>query len=122
MRALLLLACTSSFAAAQDLGSLPWRHIGPASFGGRIDDVEAVASRPSTIFVGTAGGGVFRSLNTGTTWEPVFDRDGRTTSIGDIAIAPSDPNIIWAGTGEPNNRQSTTWGDGIYRSLDGGTS
>lgn len=121
MRALLLLACTSSLAAAQDLGSLPWRHIGPASFGGRIDDIEAVTSRPSTIFVGTAGGGIFRSLNTGTTWEPVFDRDGRTTSIGDIAIAPSDPNIIWAGTGEPNNRQSTTWGDGIYRSLDGGT-
>ncbi len=106
---------------AQDLGSLPWRHIGPANFGGRIDDIEAVPSKPSTIFVGTAGGGVFRSVNNGTTWTPVFDRDGRTTSIGDIAIAPSDPNIVWVGTGEPNNRQSSTWGDGIYRSLDGGT-
>jgi photosystem II stability/assembly factor-like uncharacterized protein len=121
MRPLLLLACSASLAAAQDLGSLPWRHIGPASFGGRIDDIEAVATRPSTIFVGTAGGGIFRSTNNGTTWVPVFDRDGRSTSIGDIAIAPSDPNIIWAGTGEPNNRQSSTWGDGVYRSLDGGT-
>lgn len=123
MRRFLSLAFLAALpAGAQDLGSLPWRNIGPASFGGRIDDIEAVASRPSTIFVGTAGGGVFRSVNHGTTWSPVFDRDGRTTSIGDIAIAPSDPNIVWVGTGEPNNRQSTTWGDGIYRSLDGGTS
>lgn len=107
--------------AAQDLSTLPWRHIGPSSFGGRIDDIEAVPNRPGTIFVGTAGGGVFRSTNNGTTWAPVFDRDGRTTSIGDIAIAPSDPGIVWVGTGEPNNRQSSTWGDGVYRSLDGGT-
>jgi len=105
---------------AQDLGTLPWRHIGPSSFGGRIDDIEAIPGRPSTIFVGTAGGGVFRTTNNGTTWAPVFDRDGRSTSIGDIAIAPSDPGIVWVGTGEPNNRQSSTWGDGIYRSLDGG--
>ena len=107
-------------AGAQDLSTLPWRHIGPASFGGRIDDIEAVPGKSSTVFVGTAGGGVFRTTNNGTTWTPVFDRDGRTTSIGDIAIAPSDPGVIWVGTGEPNNRQSTTWGDGIYRSLDGG--
>ena len=105
---------------AQDLPALPWRSIGPASFGGRIDDIEAVPGRPGTIFVGTAGGGVFRSTNNGTTWSPVFDRDGRTTSIGDIAIAPSDPGIVWVGTGEANNRQSSTWGDGVYRSLDGG--
>ncbi len=115
---LVLVPCAA--AAAQDLSTLPWREIGPASFGGRIDDIEAVPGRTTTIFVGTAGGGVFRSTNNGTTWSPVFDRDGRTTSIGDIAIAPSDPGIVWVGTGEANNRQSTTWGDGIYRSLDGG--
>ncbi len=108
--------------SAQDLSTLPWREIGPASFGGRIDDIEAVPGRTSTIFVGTAGGGVFRTTNNGTTWSPVFDRDGHSTSIGDIAIAPSDPQIVWVGTGEANNRQSTTWGDGIYRSLDGGDS
>lgn len=125
MRATVLILWVASLAGdvaiAQDLSTLPWRHIGPASFGGRIDDIEAVAQRPATIFVGTAGGGVFRSTNYGTTWSPVFDRDGRTTSIGDVAIAPSDPNIVWVGTGEPNSRQSSTWGDGVYRSLDGGT-
>jgi photosystem II stability/assembly factor-like uncharacterized protein len=98
-----------------------WRHLGPAAFGGRVDDIEAVASDPRTIFVGSAGGGVFRSRNNGTTWEAVFDRFGTTTSIGDVAIAPSDARVVWVGTGEPNNRQSSTWGDGVYRSVDGGT-
>src|SRR5256885_176891 len=102
------------------LDHIGWRHVGPASFGGRIDDVEAVASNPSIIFVGTASGGVFKSVNNGVTWTPVFDRDGSALSIGDIAIAPSDPNLIWVGTGEANNRQSSSWGDGVYKSLDGG--
>lgn len=102
------------------LDRLEWRHIGPANFGGRVDDIEAVPGKPATIFVGTAGGGVFKSVNNGTTWAPVFDAFGGSVSIGDIALAPSDPNIVWVGTGEPNNRQSSTWGDGIYRSLDGG--
>jgi len=97
-----------------------WRAIGPASFGGRVDDIEAVAEDPRIIFVGTASGGVFRTLNNGTTWQPVFDAQP-ALSIGDIAIAPSDRNVIWVGTGEANNRQSSTWGDGVYRSLDGGT-
>lgn len=107
--------------APQWPGSASWRHLGPASFGGRIDDIEAVADDPSTIFVGTASGGIFRSVNNGTTWTAVFDAYGTALSIGDIAIAPSDRNVVWAGTGEPNNRQSSTWGDGVYRSLDGGT-
>jgi len=98
-----------------------WRHIGPAAFGGRVDDIEAVPGDPRIIFVASASGGVFRSTNNGTTWDAVFDHDGTTLSIGDIAIAPSNPRIIWAGTGEPNNRQSSTWGDGVYRSIDGGT-
>ncbi|HEX2445065.1 MAG TPA: hypothetical protein VHJ77_14060 [Vicinamibacterales bacterium] len=102
------------------LDGLEWRHIGPAAFGGRIDDVEAVESNPKIIFVGTASGGIFKTVNGGTTWMPVFDRDGGSLSIGDVAIAPSDPNIIWAGSGEPNNRQSSSWGDGVYRSIDGG--
>jgi photosystem II stability/assembly factor-like uncharacterized protein len=97
-----------------------WRMIGPAAFGGRVDDIEAVASDPHIIFVGTASGGVFRTVNNGTTWEPVFDAQ-RALSIGDIAIAPSDPKVVWVGTGEANNRQSSTWGDGVYRSTDGGT-
>ena len=106
--------------AVPALDALPWREIGPAAFGGRIDDVEAVHGRLGTIFVGTASGGIFKTTNRGVTWKSVFDRDGLSLSIGDLAIAPSDPNIIWAGTGEPNNRQSSSWGDGIYKSVDGG--
>jgi photosystem II stability/assembly factor-like uncharacterized protein len=123
--AVALLIAAGSLAARNDrpvspLDGLEWRHIGPAAFGGRIDDVEAVASNPKIIFIAAASGGIFKTVNGGTTWKPVFDRDGGSLSIGDIALAPSDPNIVWAGTGEPNNRQSSSWGDGVYRSLDGG--
>lgn len=123
LAAIVLTSPSPSFAqnAFSSLDSLPWRHIGPASFGGRIDDIEALPSHPSTIFVGTAGGGVFRSTNNGITWSPVFDKVAGSISIGDIAIAPSDENIVWVGTGEANSRQSTTWGDGVYKSLDGGS-
>lgn len=101
------------------LKNLQWRSIGPAIMGGRIDDIAVVESNPSIYYVGAATGGVWKTVNNGTTFEPLFDEQG-STSIGDIAIAPSDPNIVWVGTGEPNNRQSSSWGDGIYRSLDGG--
>ena len=98
-----------------------WRQIGPAAFGGRVDDIEAVPSDPKTIFVASAAGGVFRSKNNGTTWEAVLDKYAGSMSVGDIAIAPSDPRVVWAGMGEANNRQSSTWGDGVYKSTDGGT-
>jgi photosystem II stability/assembly factor-like uncharacterized protein/flagellar hook assembly protein FlgD len=101
------------------LKNLQFRAIGPAIMGGRIDDIAVVESNPSTYYVGTATGGVWKTVNNGTTFDPIFDEQG-STSIGDIAIAPSDPSIVWVGTGEPNNRQSSSWGDGIYRSLDAG--
>jgi photosystem II stability/assembly factor-like uncharacterized protein len=85
-----------------------------------VDDIEVAPNDPRIIFVGSASGGVFRSRNAGVTWDAVFDR-ASALSIGDIAIAPSDPSVVWVGTGEANNRQSSTWGDGVYRSLDGGT-
>ena len=99
---------------------IKWREIGPTAFGGRIDDIEAVADNPDIIFISAASGGIFKSTDYGTTWKAVFDSDGTALSIGDLAIAPSDPNIVWAGTGEANNRQSSSWGDGAYRSIDGG--
>ncbi|MGB6338219.1 MAG: hypothetical protein WBF32_00445 [Candidatus Aminicenantaceae bacterium] len=99
---------------------MKWRQIGPAAFGGRIDDVEAVVGKPHIIFIASASGGVFKSEDNGATWKPVFDEEGTSLSIGDIAIAPTDPDIVWAGTGEPNNRQSSSWGDGVYKSIDGG--
>ncbi len=99
--------------------NLEFREIGPATMGGRIDDFAVVEGNPNIVYVGTASGGVWKTTNNGTTWEPIFDKEGVST-IGDIAIAPSDPSIVWVGTGEPNNRQSSSWGDGAYKSLDGG--
>ncbi|HSB08505.1 MAG TPA: hypothetical protein VLM38_03255 [Blastocatellia bacterium] len=101
------------------LKNLQWRSIGPAIMGGRIDDFAVVESNPSVFYVGAATGGVWKTKNAGTTFEPIFDEQG-STSIGDVCVAPSDPNIVWVGTGEPNNRQSSSWGDGVYRSMDGG--
>jgi photosystem II stability/assembly factor-like uncharacterized protein len=101
------------------LKNLEFREIGPAVMGGRIDDFGVVESNPNIVYVGTASGGVWKTTNNGTTWEPVFDKEGVST-IGDIAIAPSDAAVVWVGTGEPNNRQSSSWGDGIYKSLDAG--
>ncbi len=127
--ALLIVACSSFITLAQDksenkfddafLKNLQFRSIGPAIMGGRIDDVAVVEKNPSTYYVGAATGGVWKTTNNGTTFEPIFDGQG-STSIGDIALAPSDPSIVWVGTGEPNNRQSSSWGDGVYRSLDAG--
>jgi photosystem II stability/assembly factor-like uncharacterized protein len=106
------------------LRTLQWRSIGPANTGGRVADVAVgrVPGLPDAIYVGAASGGIFKSTNQGTSWTPVFDRAGAMMSIGDLAVAPSNPNIIWAGTGEANNRQSSSWGDGVYRSIDGGRS
>ncbi|MDX6305912.1 MAG: hypothetical protein QOI77_2881 [Blastocatellia bacterium] len=96
-----------------------WRGIGPASMGGRIDDIAAVESNPYIFYVGFATGGVWKTVNNGTTFTPIFDTYS-TASIGDIAIASSNPDTVWVGTGEPNNRQSSSFGDGIYKSTDGG--
>jgi photosystem II stability/assembly factor-like uncharacterized protein len=98
---------------------LKWRCVGPANMGGRIDDFAVVESNPKIIYVGSASGGVWKTTNNGVTWTPIFD-DQVTSSIGDVAVAPSNPDIIWVGSGEANNRQSSSWGDGVYKSLDGG--
>ncbi len=104
------------------LGNLRWRSIGPANTGGRIDDfaVARVPGQPDAIYVATASGGLFKSTNQGTSWTPIFDAADAMMSIGDVAVAPSNPNIVWVGTGEANNRQSSSWGDGVYKSTDAG--
>src|SRR5438105_2920775 len=101
------------------LSPFRFRSIGPASMGGRVDDIEVAPSEPNVIYIGYATGGVFKSENNGTTFEPVFETYG-TASIGDIAIHPTNPNIVYVGTGEANNRQTSTFGDGIYKTTDGG--
>ncbi|MBV9217161.1 MAG: hypothetical protein JO053_13410 [Acidobacteria bacterium] len=104
---------------ANAISGLRFREIGPAVMGGRIDDIEAVPSDPRTVYVATAAGGILKSVNGGTSWTFTFDKEA-VPSIGDIAITPSNPSIVWAGTGEANNRQSASWGAGIYKSMDAG--
>jgi photosystem II stability/assembly factor-like uncharacterized protein len=103
------------------LRSLSWRSIGPANMGGRIAEIALVPGRPRAAFVGTATGGLFKTTNDGTTWTPVFD-DQAVASIGSVVVAPSDSQIVYVGTGEGNGRNSSTWGDGVYKSTDGGGS
>ncbi len=98
-----------------------FRGIGPAEMGGRVDDLAIVDSDPRVMYVGAAAGGIFKTVNGGMTWRARSFEDQLNPSIGDLALAPSNPSIIYAGTGEPNNRQSSSWGDGVYKSMDGGT-
>jgi photosystem II stability/assembly factor-like uncharacterized protein len=105
--------------APPDLAVLAARPIGPANMGGRVTAVAVVEKRPATQYVATASGGLWKTVNNGTTWQPVFDRE-KTASIGDVAVAPSNPEVVWVGTGEANARNSVSRGDGVYKSLDGG--
>ena len=122
--ALLLLALALPVAAraAIDPGLLAGmsaRSIGPAGTSGRVPVVVAVESNPNIVYAGAAAGGVWKSVNGGLTWTPVFD-DQPVASIGAIAVAPSNPDVVWVGTGEGNPRNSVSIGNGVYRSLDGG--
>ena len=101
------------------LSQLTWRSIGPAIMGGRTADVEGVPGDPNTVYVATASGGLWKTTNGGVTWKPIFERQG-TISIGDIALAPGNPDVVWVGTGESNVRNSVSFGDGVYKSTDGG--
>ena len=112
---------TGATAVAPDpLAGLTFRNIGPAVMGGRIDDVAVLESNPAVFYVGSATGGLWRTTNNGTTWDVLFDDLDDVVSIGDIAIPPNDANTIWVGSGENNNRQSGSWGNGIYKSTDAG--
>ncbi|MBX6332722.1 MAG: hypothetical protein IRY91_12820, partial [Gemmatimonadaceae bacterium] len=101
------------------LAGFRWRSIGPANMGGRIADIVGIPSPSKTFYVATAAGGIWKTTNAGTTFRPIFEHE-RVVSMGALAIAPSDTNIIWAGTGEQNTRNSISPGGGIYKSTDGG--
>jgi len=96
-----------------------YRNIGPTRQGGRIVDFAVHPTNPYTFYVASASGGLWKTTNNGTTFMPIFD-DQSVISIGDVAVAPSDPETVWVGTGEANNSRSAYWGDGIYKSTDGG--
>lgn len=99
---------------------LPWRCVGPIVQGGRLVDIEVHPERPYTFYVAYASGGLWRTTNNGLSFEPLFDHQP-TTIMGDIAIDPSDPATIWAGTGENNSSRSSYGGLGVFRSRDGGS-
>ncbi|MBS3818129.1 hypothetical protein KGY73_01280 [bacterium] len=96
-----------------------YRAIGPARQGGRIVDIAVSPQQKNTFYVAAASGGLWKTVNNGTTFQPIFD-DQSVISLGDIAVAPSDAGIIWAGTGEANNSRSVYWGNGVYKSTDQG--
>jgi photosystem II stability/assembly factor-like uncharacterized protein len=122
--ALALCACTLSLTAQQKI-SLDqfknWkpRNIGPSGMSGRITTIDVVLNDPDTWYVGAASGGVWKTTNSGATFSPMFDEQS-TLNIGSIAIQQSNPNIVWAGTGEGNPRNSLNIGEGIWKTMDGG--
>jgi len=103
------------------LNGIPVRPLGPALFGGRVTALAVPRPYRKTMYVGTAGGGVWKTANGGITWRAVGDSIGATT-IGDVAVAPSDTNVVWVGTGEKNSLRSQGWGNGVWKSVDGGRS
>jgi photosystem II stability/assembly factor-like uncharacterized protein len=119
--ALFFLAAFASFAAAQSadiFGDMHWRSIGPPR-SSRTRAIDGVASQPNVFYAGFDNGGVWRTTDYGSTWHPIFD-DQPTSSIGAIAVAPSDPNIIYVGTGAGIIRPDLSTGDGMYKSYDAG--
>ncbi|MHC6646219.1 WD40/YVTN/BNR-like repeat-containing protein [Alteromonas sp. HB246098] len=122
------LSCSPTYADKDDkdgifnsatFKAMELRNIGPAYMSGRIADIAIDQNNPSTWYTAVGSGGVWKTTNAGTTWEPIFD-DQPVYSIGDVTIAPSNSNIIWVGTGENNGGRHISFGDGVYKSLDGG--
>ncbi|HPB29101.1 MAG TPA: glycosyl hydrolase [Acidobacteriota bacterium] len=100
---------------------LKFRSIGPAYCSGRIGDLAVNPNKPSEYYVAVASGHVWKTVNAGTTWTPVFDKHG-AYSIGCVAMDPANSNVVWIGTGENNHQRSVSYGDGVYKSVDGGKS
>lgn len=103
------------------VGGLEWRSIGPAWASGRIADFAVNPKNTKEFYVGVASGGVWKTTNNGTTWKPIFDKYG-SYSIGIVELDPNNPNVVWVGTGENNHQRALGYGDGVYKSLDGGKS
>jgi photosystem II stability/assembly factor-like uncharacterized protein len=120
----LLLCLVPALAAAEEKEPTPfdhleWRNIGPVNMSGRVADVEGVPGDPNVLWVGSASGGVWKTVNGGLAFAPVFD-DQPIASIGDLAAAPTNPDVVYVGTGEANARNSVSFGNGVYKTTDGG--
>src|SRR5688572_13363249 len=103
------------------LSGLKFRSIGPALTSGRISDFAVNPNNPSEYYVASSSGGVWKTVNAGTTYEPIFDSQG-SYSIGCVTLDPNNSNVVWVGSGENNNQRSVAYGDGVYKSEDGGAS
>ncbi len=110
---------TAQKISADQFKNLKARSIGPAGMSGRVTSIDAVVTNPEIIYLGTASGGVWKTENSGSTWQPIFDEQP-LLNIGAVAVQQSNPAVLWAGTGEGNPRNSLNIGGGIYKSLDGG--
>ena len=106
-------------AAQSPFKDLRWTRMGPKFAGGRIESIACPEGELGTIYVGVGAGGIWKSVDGGLTWQSIFENES-TYSIGDIAIAPSDPKVIWAGTGECHLSRSSYPGNGVFKSVDGG--
>jgi photosystem II stability/assembly factor-like uncharacterized protein len=104
---------------AKAVSGLSFRSIGPAFMSGRIGDILVDPVKRSTWYIAVCSGNVWKTVNAGTTWEPIFDKYG-SYSIGCLAIDPDNRHVIWVGTGENNSQRSVGYGDGVYKSVDGG--
>ena len=104
---------------AETFSGLKFRSIGPGVESGRVMSIAVNPKKTSEFYVGVASGGVWKTVNDGTTWTPVFDKEG-SYSIGWVTLDPNDPAVVWVGAGESNSQRSVSYGDGIYRSDDGG--
>lgn len=107
--------------SSSTFGGLKFRNVGPALTSGRVADIAVDPTNPNTYFVAAASGGVWKTTNAGTTYEPIFDGEG-SYSIGCVTIDPNNHNTVWVGSGENNNQRSVAYGDGVYKSNDGGKS
>ena len=101
------------------LNGLKFRSVGPALTAGRIADIAVNPNNSKNYYVAVASGGVWKTNNNGNTYNPIFDSQG-SYSIGCVTIDPNNEHVIWVGTGENNNQRSVAYGDGVYKSLDGG--
>lgn len=106
---------------SQVAAALELRAIGPAVMGGRVADIAVHPTKRSTWYVAVGSGGLWKTANAGITWTPIFD-DLPSYSIGDVALDPNNPDVVWVGTGENVSGRHVAWGDGVYRSRDGGRS
>src|SRR5438270_1432234 len=115
-------AATSSDSGPKDpLENLRFRNLGPAAGGGRVAAVAGIPGQPNVYYIGAAGGGIFKTVDGGFSWRAIFEKEA-VASIGAIALAPSNPNLVWVGTGEPNIRNDVSTGHGVFLSPDAGAS